>query len=292
MPAGYQAHLMIADIQPPMSFGDLEVDLRSGILKGIKVRQMHCVSFGRHLMNPGVLMIHFTAGPGTARRSIEAMNDRHVSAHLVLDREGAIWQGVPLTRIAYHAGKGAWGGYQNNMNDHSIGIEICNLGPMWRTKQQQLVDSYGLERTDRASIAMPHRNARALDLKKLIGEAAYKKIVDKGVESPDLANCEWEVFPEEQQRALQRLCSLLVTRYPSIRSIIGHDDYAPDRKIDPGPALRLEKLLSWMPQARTIIYQDDPRRGGYMTTMDTPDYLRNSFTSRTFAAGNIGRDIG
>jgi N-acetyl-anhydromuramyl-L-alanine amidase AmpD len=291
MAAGAQPHLIIADIKPPMGFGDLDINMRSGVLTGSGVRQGKCTSYGRRLFDPTVIMIHFTAGPGNADRSIKAMNDRGVSAHLIVGRSGGLWQCVPFTRIAFHAGFGAWGGYRNNMNDHSIGIETCNLGPLWRTRQKQLVDSYGIERTDRATEPKAHKNARSLDLKKLFGEEAYNRIVAKGVEKPDLANCEWEVFPDEQLDALQRVCSLLVTRYPSIRHIIGHDDYAPDRKIDPGPALDMERWLTWMPAARTIIYQDDHRRPSYVGSLDSPDYMRNRVTTRTFAAGNVGRDI-
>lgn len=292
MTSPMQAHLRIADIRPPMSFGDLEVDSRNGKIIGTDVRQSRCLHYGGKLLHPTVIMIHFTAGPGTASQSIKAMNDREVSAHVVLDRGGGIWQCVPFTRIAYHAGHGDWEGYHNTMNQHSIGIELCNLGPMWLTKNKQFVDSYGRNRTDRITIQVPHRNARLHDLKKLFGEEGYKRIVDQGVEKPDLANCFWEVFPDQQKRALQRLCSLLVTRYPSIRAIIGHDTYAVQRKIDPGPALEMEKLVAWMPQGRTILYQDDFQRSGYTSSLSTDDYLRNLTTSRTFGAGVIGRDIG
>jgi N-acetyl-anhydromuramyl-L-alanine amidase AmpD len=139
---------------------------------------------------------------------------------------------------------------------------------------------------------MPHRNAGILDVRKIVGEDAYEKIVAHGIKDPNFNICWWEVFPDEQTKALQRLCSLLVTRYPSIKHIIGHDTYARMRKIDPGPALPLEKLVSWMPQGRTILYQDAAERPTYAGSLDTPDYLRNLVTSRRFGAGNTGRDIG
>lgn len=287
-----QTHLRIADIRPPYAFGDLELNTKTGKMVGTNVRQKPCEHYGGRLLNPTVIMIHFTAGPGAASQSIKAMDDRGVSAHVVVDRAGGIWQCVPFTRIAYHAGHGDWEGYHNTMNHHSFGIELSNLGPLWLTPKGQYVDCYGIERTDRVAIPMPHRNARLHDLKKLIGDAAYKKIVDKGVKDPDLANCFWEVFPDEQQKALQRLCSLLVTRYPSVRAIIGHDDYAIQRKIDPGPALQLQKLLGWMPRGRTILYIDDFQRNSYAFSRGTDDYLRNRTASRTFGAGVPGRDIG
>lgn len=285
-------HHMIADIIPPMSYGDLDLDTRTGILWGTGVRPFWCIYKGGRLIAPSVIVVHFTAGAGGAKQSIDWMNKAGTSAHVVIDRGGACWQSLPFTKVAYHAGNGDWGGFHNTLNHHSFGIELCNLGPMWRTPKRQMVDSYGREQTDRMTVPMPHRNGGILEVKKLVGEDNYKKIVAKGIKDPNFNLCEWEIFPDEQTRALQQLCSLLVTRYPTITHIIGHDTYARMRKIDPGPALPLEKLVSWMPQGRTILYQDTPQRSGYTASLDSPEYLRNLVTTRTFGAGNIGRDIG
>lgn len=40
---------------------------------------------------------------------------------------------------------------------------------------------------------------------------------------------------------VEELCALLVAEY-SIRHILGHEEIAPDRKIDPGPAFPLDEL--------------------------------------------------
>lgn len=289
MPAEH-LQLQIVDVRPPLSFGDLEVNMRTGLMTGRNVGYLSCVGRGGYLSGPSVIMVHFTAGPGDARKSIQAMNQRRVSSHLVINRDGSIMQGVPFNRVAFHAGNGSWWHFHDNMNSNSIGIELCNLGPLWRNRKRELVDSYGIKRSERTSEWAPHKNASKFDLKKLL-DKNYDKIVAQGVEKPSLKDCEWEVFPDEQRWAVQRVCSLLVTRYPSIKHIIGHDDYAPQRKIDPGPALRLESLLSWLPSARVILYQDDHRRPGYTSSLDSTSYLRNLVTSRTFAAGNPGRDI-
>lgn len=53
----------------------------------------------------------------------------HVSAHLVIGRDGRIVQMVPFDRAAYHAGAGSWEG-QGQMNLHSIGIEVDNAGTL------------------------------------------------------------------------------------------------------------------------------------------------------------------
>lgn len=56
-------------------------------------------------------------------------------------------------------------------------------------------------------------------------------------------------FTEGQYRALEKLCPLLMERYPSItpERIVGHSDIAPGRKEDPGPLFawgRLRDALS------------------------------------------------
>ena len=126
MPAEH-LQLQIVDVRPPLSFGDLEVNMRTGLLTGRNVRYLGCVGRGGYLSGPSDIVIHFTAGPGDARKSIQAMNQRRVSSHLVINRDGSIMQGVPFTRVAFHAGKGVWWHFHDNMNSNSIGIELCNL---------------------------------------------------------------------------------------------------------------------------------------------------------------------
>lgn len=278
-------------IMPPMNFGDLDIDTRTGLLSGATVRQQPCANYSGNMKHPAVIVIHFTTSIGMARQVITEMGSAGVSSHLVIDRGGEIWQAVAFNRVAKHAGAGTWGGFQNNINECSIGIEVNNLGPLWMTEDYKFIDSYGVEQADRDLEPLPHRNARILDLKTVLGDA-YDKIVKKGVSKEKLnLFCYWERFPEPQQRALQRVCSALLTFYPSIRAIIGHDDYAPLRKFDPGPALRMEKLVGWMPNARVIIPPSDPHRRGYMESREPAEFMRNWVASRTFGGGVTGRDV-
>ncbi|MBV8493834.1 MAG: N-acetylmuramoyl-L-alanine amidase, partial [Alphaproteobacteria bacterium] len=53
-----------------------------------------------------------------------------VSAHYVVDEDGAIWRLVPEELRAFHAGVSCWQGEQN-LNHCSIGIEIVNPGHEW-----------------------------------------------------------------------------------------------------------------------------------------------------------------
>lgn len=49
--------------------------------------------------------------------------DLRVSAHLLIRRDGALWQYVPFHQRAWHAGESCFGG-RARCNDFSIGIEL------------------------------------------------------------------------------------------------------------------------------------------------------------------------
>jgi AmpD protein len=51
------------------------------------------------------------------------VGDRKVSAHLVIRRDGAITQYVPIHRRAWHAGESVFAG-QSRCNDFSVGVEL------------------------------------------------------------------------------------------------------------------------------------------------------------------------
>ncbi|MBP2170586.1 N-acetylmuramoyl-L-alanine amidase [Erwinia toletana] len=89
-----------------------------------------------------VLVLHYTAEDFP--RSLATLTDREVSVHyLIPDRpplkqgEPLIWQLVPESQLAWHAGISFWRG-ATRINDTSIGIELVNAGwqrhltgPVW-----------------------------------------------------------------------------------------------------------------------------------------------------------------
>ena len=159
------------------------------------------------------LVIHFTGG-ATGASSVEAMRERGVSAHVVVDRDGSVTQCRAFNRVASHAGVSRWkdpntGKRFDGMNSCSIGIEIANAGNddgalKWARKQP------GFE-----SITAKHRNGGATQ--------------------------EWEKYPEAQLKAVFDLAKLLVATY-KLDDVTGHDCIAPERKDDPGPAFPMEEL--------------------------------------------------
>ena len=77
---------------------------------------------------PSILLLHYTGVP-TARGAVDWLVNPQskVSAHYVIDEAGRIYQLVPESLRAWHAGLSRWGG-ETDINSASIGIEIHNPG--------------------------------------------------------------------------------------------------------------------------------------------------------------------
>jgi N-acetylmuramoyl-L-alanine amidase len=75
-----------------------------------------------------MLILHYT-GMRDAASALARLRDpaASVSAHYVIEEDGAVWQLVDETRRAWHAGVSAWAG-RTSLNDVSIGIELVNPG--------------------------------------------------------------------------------------------------------------------------------------------------------------------
>lgn len=75
-----------------------------------------------------ILVLHYTELP--LGESLAILRDdarsQRVSAHYVLDLDGALYRLVPEDRVAWHAGRSHWRG-RDGLNATSIGIEIVNL---------------------------------------------------------------------------------------------------------------------------------------------------------------------
>jgi N-acetylmuramoyl-L-alanine amidase len=78
-----------------------------------------------------LLILHYTGmrdGAGALPRLTDPASK--VSAHYVIDEDGAIYQLVDEAMRAWHAGAGSWGRIQD-LNSHSIGIELIHPGHEW-----------------------------------------------------------------------------------------------------------------------------------------------------------------
>ncbi len=78
-----------------------------------------------------MLVLHYT-GMQSAAAALDRLCDpaARVSAHYLVEEDGALWRLVPEARRAFHAGVSCWQGEQD-LNFVSIGIEIVNPGHEW-----------------------------------------------------------------------------------------------------------------------------------------------------------------
>jgi N-acetylmuramoyl-L-alanine amidase len=181
-------------------------------------------------LQPLFLIVHYTASltlQGTAGWFQDPRAE--VSAHVIVGRDGEVMQMVALDRRAWHAGRSRWDGLEN-LNAYAIGLELVNAGALERLPSGEWVDW--------ASHRIPDREV-------VIARHAHEAR-ERG----------WHVFPDIQvERALQ-VARAVHARY-QLRAVIGHDDVAPDRKIDPGPAFPLAQFAS-----RVLGHAEAPAREG------------------------------
>ncbi len=171
-------------------------------------------------LEPEYLVMHFTAGRHAAS-AVDWFLDpaAQASAHLVIGRDGDVTQLVRFDRIAWHAGVSRWNGRQG-LNRWSIGIELDNPGRLTRADVGRWRAWFGGEYTDADIIQQPHR--------------------DDPVGTPPSG---WLPYPDVQLEAAFAAAEALVAAY-GLRDVVGHDDVAPLRKSDPGPAFPMASFRS------------------------------------------------
>lgn len=164
---------------------------------------------------PDAIIIHFTGG-ASAESSVSWLCNQQAkaSAHVVVARDGSITQLVPFNTVAWHAGVSSYG-ERSGYNKFSIGIEIDNPGRLKKTEGSLYQASFGRTYTPDQVIKAIHRNEHA---------ESY-----------------WLAYSEAQIQAVFDLCAALCATY-GIREILGHEEIAPGRKDDPGPAFPLDRL--------------------------------------------------
>jgi len=82
----------------------------------------------RGTQKPDLIVIHFTGMADFASARARLCDPAaEVSAHWLIDADGTTDALVPEDRRAWHAGAGSWGG-RDDVNSHSIGIELANPG--------------------------------------------------------------------------------------------------------------------------------------------------------------------
>jgi len=154
------------------------------------------------------LIIHYTAGSSAmSSANFLARPEVKASAHLVIGREGEVFQLVPFDKVAWHAGSSSFGG-RNGFNKYSIGIELDNVGFL-KKAGSMYQSSFG----------------------KKYPESDVTRAIHKNENTPRY----WHTYTEKQITTLLAISNLLMEQY-GLTEILGHDDVSPGRKLDPGPA--------------------------------------------------------
>lgn len=176
---------------------------------------------------PDSVVIHYTA-MYSAKGAVNVLTNKlnKASAHLVIGRDGTIYQLAPFNYRTWHAGVSSYNG-RSGYNHYSIGIEIDNLGWLDRinnsfTRTELL--NQGITVKDDEVIEAEHKNPRV-----------RKKY--------------WHKYTQKQIDLVVEICQLLKDTY-DIKEIVGHDDIAGDRKQDPGPAFPMDYLI------KKVLYND------------------------------------
>ncbi|MEO5914848.1 MAG: N-acetylmuramoyl-L-alanine amidase [Luteolibacter sp.] len=154
---------------------------------------------------------HFTSG-ATALSSVDfwRSTDAHgAEAHVIIDRDGTIYQIRAFNQKADHAGESTWHDQRTTytwLNSCSIGIEFANGGD-----DASLIRRY----SNLPPVVARHKNGGQIT--------------------------SWEAFPEVQILAGIAVFQAITKAY-HLDDVVGHDDIAPRRKVDPGPAFPMQRL--------------------------------------------------
>lgn len=167
-------------------------------------------------MEPKYLVIHYTAG-ASFDSAVSWLSDRQsqASAHAVIGRDGSIAQLVPFNRVAWHAGPSEWDGIQG-LSGHSIGFELDNAGRLKRVGDTW-VSWFGRTYPDDEVLVAEHKF--------------------------DTVEYGWHTYTEAQITTAVELGAALFAKYDLV-DVVGHDDIAPLRKWDPGPAFPMHSFRS------------------------------------------------
>lgn len=203
-------------------------------------------------ITPTVIVLHYTASggkDGSGDASYLSRASSRASAHVVVGRDGSVDQIVPFNKKAWHAGVSEYKG-RANVNDFSIGIEIDNWGWLTNGKSHS-------------------------------GEVVPEQFRFSGTRS---GHSQWETYRDVQLQAVEEVIKAICDTYP-ITDIVGHEDIAPGRKQDPGPALdkfkaqMKEKYMNEKTETATEPKQSAPKETAKDSRTTTADVRLRAYAS-------------
>lgn len=183
------------------------------------------------VIRPDTIVLHYTAG-WTTKGDVATLStsDRPASAHIVLGRDGEIFQIVPFNRKAWHAGPSRFNG-RSNVNDFSIGIEVSNAGWIKQLTNGYFQDQYGQTIAPDGQFVGQKRTTKTPPHE--WHEEYHQRLA--------FGTYLWEPFYDLQLILLDELVPLLIKEYP-IRHIVSHEEIdTRGWKTDPGPMFPLRR---------------------------------------------------
>lgn len=165
--------------------------------------------------SPDTIVFHFTAG-SNLDSSVSTLTNAEsgLSAHFVIGRSGEIVQMLPTNKIAWHAGESYYAG-RSELNRYSIGIELDNAGQLKARDDGTFESWFGEVYSEDEVLAAQHVNHQSIGY--------------------------WHKYTGVQIERAIALCNALCSYY-NISVIVGHDEIAPSRKVDPGPVFPIQEV--------------------------------------------------
>lgn len=115
----------------------MKFEVRDNLLyqDGAPVEQHPSPDHGGEI-TPRLIVIHYTATHGldSPLGWLTKKDDVPVSAHLIIDKDGTVYQLVPFNVEAWHAGVSEYNG-ERSVNRFSVGIENVSTGDYWPAAQ-------------------------------------------------------------------------------------------------------------------------------------------------------------
>lgn len=164
------------------------------------------MEFATGKMVPSGITIHYTAD-GDAKKSIAALKGAGLGYHIIIDRDGTVYQTCYLSQSVDHAGKALWNG--RSPNRHHIAVAVVSWGAV-NFKDGKYT----------AWTGMPLPKAEVQRREGNLGPGEYH----------------WHVCTRAQEDALFAFLRWAVSKGIKPEDVCGHDEAAipKGRKADPG----------------------------------------------------------